>query len=211
MDALRQGHKIRIERTDYNTGMRGCRVMQANEVTSIEGHYNPLFGHCKRQHILIRNRLPSPAALGGRQHIMAQVAQGFHRWERKVLIGIAPRHLSRRFIGEDLLLDLFLVCTGIGPRIGKILGPQCGIASQEVGFTGTQAPSLNQDPHGNTRADDTRLPSTNAWGTLNPGKCLPKVTGDPLQHLRFFCAREGEEEFLNLLQGRHDSVSIPQF
>jgi hypothetical protein len=28
--------------------------------------------------------------------------------------------------------------------------------------------------------------------------------------LRFFCAREGEQEFLNLLQSMHNSVSLPQ-
>jgi hypothetical protein len=51
-------------------------------------------------------------------------------------------------------------------------------------------------------------PPTNARGTLNPGKCLPEIAGDPLQHLRFFCPRKGGQEFLNLLQSMHNSVSI---
>src|SRR4029450_7988394 len=44
------------------------------------------------------------------------------------------------------------------------------------------------DPAGNTRADDTRLAPTDAWGTLNTRERVPKVADDRLQDLRFFCA-----------------------
>jgi len=143
MDTLCQGGKVGIKRTDDNAGMRGRGVMQPNEMASIERDHDPVLRHSKRQYIRIRNRLSRSAALDSRQDIMAQAPQGLHCWEGKVLVGIAPRHRSRRFVGMDLLLDLLPVRTGIAPRIGKILGPQGGIAPQEFGFTGAQTLRLD--------------------------------------------------------------------
>ena len=94
--------------------------------------------HGKRQHIGIRYRLPGPAALGSRQALMAEAPQDLHDWQGKVFVGVAPRHRSRCLVGLDLVLDLLLVRTGIGPRMSQILGPQCRIAPQAVGFTGAQ-------------------------------------------------------------------------
>ena len=118
--------------------MRGRGVMQPNEMASIERDHDPVLLHGKRQYVRIRNCLPRPAAVGSRQDIVAQAPQGLNCWEGKILIGIAPRHQSRRFVGEDLLLDLLPVRTGIGPCIGQILGPQHRIAPQEFRFTGAK-------------------------------------------------------------------------
>jgi hypothetical protein len=72
VDALCQGHKVGIKRTDHNAGMRGHGLMQPNEMASIERDHDPLRGHRKRQHVRIGHCLPSPAALGRRQDIVAQ-------------------------------------------------------------------------------------------------------------------------------------------
>jgi hypothetical protein len=208
MDTLCQGGKVGIKRTDDNAGMCGRGVMQANEMPSIERDHDPVLCHGKRQDIRIRNRLACSAALDRREDIVAQVPQGLHGWEGKVLVRITPRYRSRRFVGMNLVLDFLPVRTGIGPRIGKILGPQGGIAPQEVGFTGAQTLRLDQDPDGNTRADDTWLAPTDAWGALNPGKRIPKVADDPLEYLRFFCTGQRRQELLNFLQRMHDFVSV---
>lgn len=141
---------------------------------------------------------------------MAQAPQRLHCWEGKVLVRIAPRHRSRRFVGIDLLFDLLPVRTGVGPRIGQILGPQWGIAPQKFGFTGAQALRLDEDPDGNTPADDTRLAATDVRGALNPGKHVPKIADDPLEYLRLFCTGQRRQELLNFLQHMHDFVSVPQ-
>jgi len=118
MDTLCQGGKVRIKRADYNARMLRCGLMQANEMPPIKREHNSLLCHGKRQDIGIRYRLPGSAALGSREDVMAEVPQSLHDWQGKVFVGIAPRHQSRRFIDLDLVLDLLLVRTGIGPRIG---------------------------------------------------------------------------------------------
>jgi hypothetical protein len=110
----------------------------------------------------------------------------------------------------DLLRNLLSVGTGIGPRIGQILGPQRGIAPQEIGFTGAEVLGLDQDPDGNTGADDTWLSSTDIWDTLNAGKRLAQIADNPLEYLRFFRTGQGGQEVLNFLQRMHDAVSIPR-
>jgi hypothetical protein len=51
MDTLCQGGKVEIERTDDNAGMRGCGVMQPDEMASIECHHDPALRHSKCQDI----------------------------------------------------------------------------------------------------------------------------------------------------------------
>jgi hypothetical protein len=143
MDTLCQGGKVEIKRTDDNAGMRGRGMMQPNEMAAIEGDHNPILRHGKREDLHIRNRLSGSAALDSREDIVPEAPQSLHYWEGKVLVGIAPRHRSRRFVGMNLVLDLLPVRTGIGPRIGQIRGPQGGIAPQEVGFTGAQTLRLD--------------------------------------------------------------------
>ena len=138
VDTLCQGGKVGIKRTNHNASMHGRGVMQSNEMASVERDHDPVLCHGECQDIRIRYRLPGPTALGSRQDIVTQEPQGLNCWEGKVLVRIAPRHRLRRFVGLDLVLDLLSVRTGIGPRIGQILGPQRGIAPQEVGFTGAQ-------------------------------------------------------------------------
>ena len=143
VDALCQGRKVGIKRTDHNTSMPWCGMMQSNEMPPIEREHNPLLCNGKCQHVCIRHRLPRPATIGGCEDIVAHVPQGLHCWQGKVFVRIAPRHPSRRFVRMDLLLDLLSVGTGIGPCIGKILCPQCGIAPQEIGFTGAKVFGLD--------------------------------------------------------------------
>ncbi len=76
------------------------------------------------------------ASMHGRGVMQSNEMASVERDHDPVLL--APRHRLRRFVGLDLVLDLLSVRTGIGPRIGQILGPQRGIAPQEVGFTGAQ-------------------------------------------------------------------------
>jgi hypothetical protein len=71
MDTLCQGDKVEIKCTDNYAGMRGCRVMQPNEMAAIEGDHNPLLRHGKRQDLHIRNRLACAAALDRREDIVA--------------------------------------------------------------------------------------------------------------------------------------------
>ena len=126
MDTLCQGGKVGIKRTDDNASMRGRGVMQPHEMASIERDHDPVLRHGKRQDICIRNRLSCSAALDSRQDVVTQAPQGLHCWEGTILVGIAPRHRSRRFVGMNLLLDFFPVRTSISPRIGQILGRSVG-------------------------------------------------------------------------------------
>jgi len=102
------------------------------------------------------------------------------------------------------------VRTGIGPCIGQICGPQSGIAPQEVGFTGAQTLCLDENPNGNTRADNTWLAPTDVWSALNPRKRVPKIADDPLEDLCFFCTGQCRQELLNFLQCMHNFVSVPR-
>jgi len=79
--------------------------------------------------------LSGPATLRSRQDVMTEAPQDLHDWQGKIFVGIAPRHLSRRFVRKNVVLYLLLVRTGIGPGISQILGSQRRIASQEIGFT----------------------------------------------------------------------------
>jgi hypothetical protein len=173
--------------------------MQPHEMASIERDHKALLCHGKRQDIHIRYRLPGPATLGCRQDVMAEAPQSLYGGQRKVFVGIAPRHRSCRFVGTDLLLDLLSMRTSISPRVGQILSPQRRIALQEVGFTGAQTFRLGENPDGNPRANDTQLGPTDTRNTLNAGKCVSKIADDPLEELCFFRTGQCRQELLNFL------------
>ncbi len=118
MDTLGQCRKIGIIRTDHNTRMLRCGLMQSNEMPSIEREHDALFCHGKRQDIHIRDCLPGPATLRSRQDVMTEAPQDLHDGQGKIFVGIAPRHPSCRFVRKNIVLNLLLVRTGIGPCIG---------------------------------------------------------------------------------------------
>ena len=135
MDTLGQGRKVRIVRTDHHPRMLRRGMMQPNEMPPVEREHDPLCCDGKGQDIRIRDGLSGPATLRRRQDVMPEAPQDLHDRQGKIFVGIAPRHASCRFVRKNVVLDLLLVRTGIGPGVGEILGPQCRIAPQEVGFT----------------------------------------------------------------------------
>jgi hypothetical protein len=74
VDALCQGRKVGIKRTDRDTSVRWPGVMQPKEMPPIEGHHDPLLSTGKHQNVRIGYRLPRPATFGGRKDIVAQVS-----------------------------------------------------------------------------------------------------------------------------------------
>ena len=101
----------------------------------IEYEHDPLFCLGKCEDIRIRERLSSPATLRSRQDVMTEAPQDLHDWQGKIFVAVALRHASRRFVRKNVVLDLLVVHTGIGPSISQILGSQRRIAAQEIGLT----------------------------------------------------------------------------
>ena len=67
---------------------------------------------------------------------MPQLPQEVRDGPGEVFIGVETCHLSGRLVRGDLLLDLVAVGADVGPRVGKVLGPERGIGAKERFLTG---------------------------------------------------------------------------
>ncbi len=57
MDAPRQRHKVGVEGAGEDAGVRSARVVEQDEVTSVECYQNPLLFGCECWHGFIRQGL----------------------------------------------------------------------------------------------------------------------------------------------------------
>jgi len=123
----------------------------------------------------VHNTIPAWIAV----HIVTQITQLCNHRQREILIGIEASHS-----GGLVLADLLFHLSGVGsrevPRVHKILCSQGGIRGQYCLFADTESPRLFQQPNGNSRAHDTRLPAANVWARVNARVRVAEVLHGPL-------------------------------
>jgi hypothetical protein len=177
----RQRREVWVERAYEDPEMTGSRPMKADEMAAVQRDQDSLLGDSEAQHLGIGDALTCPTALGRRQHIVTKLPKLENDREWEILIAVDPGHGSCVLVVGNLLVDLVAVGTRKRPRIRQILGSQRGITAQEVGLARSQSPGLNQEPNGNTSAEDTRLPSAHVRPALNPWECVTQIARNPLK------------------------------
>src|SRR5260370_1241589 len=102
------------------------------------------------------------------QHVVPQLAQFLHYWEREVLVRVEAGHTLRFLIFANLLLDFVPVRADVSPGIGQILGTQRRVGSEQFRLARAQSPGLLQDPDRDAGPHDTRIPTTAVRDALDP-------------------------------------------
>lgn len=129
----------------------------------------------------------------------------------KITVGRAhddSRMSSGGFVVADLLLDFGRVGMPVGPRLDQILGTQRRVGPQQVGLAGPEPTGLNEQPHGNTRANDARLTAADIRQGIDPGKTFVKL-GDNVSHqTRLLATRKAANQIDCLFKGRHLRFSL---
>ena len=74
-------------------------------MSAIESQHGSAFGTGEVQNVLVRHGLPGSARFIEGHHIVSQPAQFLHDRQRKILIGIQPRHVLSRLVFTDLRFD----------------------------------------------------------------------------------------------------------
>ena len=98
--------------------------METAKVPAIERHHDSSMGHRILQHRCIGIPLIRLAVLEDREDIVPQPAQFFDDGERNVFVCIQPSHFLRRFVLDDLPIDLLPVEIVIGPGVTQVFGAQ---------------------------------------------------------------------------------------
>ncbi len=82
----------------------------------------------------------------------------------------------------------------VAPGMGKVFGPQCRVASEEVCFAGSQSTCLFQDPYLNTCTHDACRAAADAGRLLDAGRGPAEVLSKPLQELHLVAWGESREQ-----------------
>jgi hypothetical protein len=134
--------KIGIKRANDNASMLWLGSMKADEMAAVESQHRALFSCCLLQHLLVRNCETGLAGIVGGLDVMAKSPQFLNHGERKILIGVKPRH-SSLFVVADLLLDFGWMGAVICPGIGEVFRPKRRIAAEQIGFAHAEIARLH--------------------------------------------------------------------
>ena len=122
------------------------------------------------------------SVLEDRKDVVSQPAQFFDNRERNVFVGVQTGHrLARRFILDDLPIDLRTVDIVPGPSVAQVFGPQGRIRAQNLRFAAPELARLHQHPHRNPRPQRTWLPPDTPAARSIPGN---EGLTRPASHLR---------------------------
>jgi hypothetical protein len=97
MDSSRLIHEIDIESASDDPGVFGIQTMERDEVFAIEGQQGAALRLCKCQDLIVWNRAVGIPRFPRRQDIVAAPSKLLDTRERKVLVGIEPRHQASSF------------------------------------------------------------------------------------------------------------------
>ncbi len=75
MDTLGQGERIGVLRTDNHARVRRIALMQAGEISPIEGQQSPCLSGSESQYLFIRNTQIGLPGIQGGEHIVATCSQ----------------------------------------------------------------------------------------------------------------------------------------
>ena len=212
-DSSRQRNEIGIERTDNDAGMVRTQAVKANKMATVHGK-NATSSNTANSRTLSSGQL-CPALPVSRtvstscpRRRSSQRPAAESSRSNTVVPPITPlRWLesARRFVAMQ---------PHIGPRVGEVLGRQVDSA-KKVCLASAQPPSLFQDPHRDSGADDARFAPANAGNTFDSRKGITQVASDPLQHLGLFRPRHAgqnsfcfDERICHKLNSRRMSIAI---
>lgn len=115
--------------------------VEADKVLPIQREHCPTLGRRKRKDLLVGQGLPGLAGFLDGQYVVPKPAKLLDDRKWEVLVGVQSAHLGR-FVLADLLVNLIRVHANVGPGIGKIFGPQCRVAAEQIRFARPEPPRL---------------------------------------------------------------------
>jgi len=95
----------------------------------------------------------------------------------------AVDHQLHGLVLGDLRRNLRVVRAVVGPGVGQILGAQGGVGPQQIGLARPELAGLDEHPHRDARAHNTRLAAAQAGRGLDARERIAQVAHDPLEQL----------------------------